>query len=231
MEDLIYQFLLQSGYPRASLIADMSMLPKLPLGDGNGTVPTFVVVDPDNAQCLAVIKVIAAGDAEGFDQYALTTGQFANQIGGDTVQGFVINVDFNASEESQQVQFFRVWPGDQPAQLSAKTFPDIDTLKISNKLAVSGARHNDADGVRHRARAFGRTPSAHGAGPQGVGMLGLYLPAALLMVLLVIDFFLESFTGTGIVSSAQSHLAVGIALLSTLPAAIRYLGAVSKQRN
>ena len=232
MEELAYQFLLQSGYPRASLITDLSILPKLPQNDGNGAAPSIIVVDPGSAECLAVIKVIEANDTVGFDENALATGRFANQIGGDAVQAFVIRVDFAASDESQQVQFFRVWPGDQQLQLTAKTFPDLDTLRISHKLSRSSAQYSDFDGVSHRVRAFGRAPASRRAGlpPNGL-LVGLYLPAALLGFVLLLDCIVDFITGSGFVSSAQSGLAVGIALLFTVPAAIRYYGFVSNPPN
>jgi len=233
VEELAYQFLLQSGYPRPSLITDLSVLPNLPQTDGNGTAPSIVVVDPDSAESLAVIKVIQANDTVGFDQHALATGQFASQVGGDAVQAFVIRVDFAASEEAQQVQFFRVWPGDQRLQLTAKTFPDLDTLKISHKLSRTNAQNSDSDGISNRVRAIGRASASRRVDqppPNGL-LVGLYLPAALLGFLLLIDCIVDFITGAGLVSGAQGGLAVGIALLLTVPAAIRYYVFVSKSPN
>ena len=232
MEELAYQFLLQSGYPRASLVTDLSILPKLPQIEGHGSAPSIVVVDPNSAECLAVIKVIAADDPDGFDQNALTTGKFANQIGGDAIQAFVIRVDFTASDESQQVQFFRVWPGDQRLQLTAKTFPDLETLKISHRLSSSSVQTSDIGGARPSTRAHGRAAVSRQIGQSSNGLLiGLYLPAALLGFVLLVDCIVDFITGSGFISSAQSGLAVGIALLLTIPAAIRYYSVVSNPPN
>jgi len=231
VEELIYQFLLHAGYPKASLISDLSTLPQVGSTQGNGTIPTFAVQDPDTAECLAVIKVIAADDEIGFDKQVLTTGKFANQIGGDAVQGFVIRVDVDAIEGSQ-VQFFRVWPTDQQSELTAKTFPDIDTLKVARQMISTEPRRAAAEPVTSRRQTLSQGRSSRAKRRSGVfPRIGFYLPAAALTALLVIDWVFELATGSNLVNGAQRSLAVGIALLMTIPSAIRYLGEVSNQTN
>ena len=130
------------------------------------------------------------------------------------------------------MQFFRVWPGDQRLQLTAKTFPDLETLKISHRLSSSSVQTSDIGGARPSTRAHGRAAVSRQIGQSSNGLLiGLYLPAALLGFVLLVDCIVDFITGSGFISSAQSGLAVGIALLLTIPAAIRYYDVVSNPPN
>lgn len=239
MEELIYQFLLHAGYPRDSLISDLSELQLSQTKDAIADVPSFAVVDPNSSDCLAVINVIAVNNEHGLQQQVLLTRQSAQQIGQE-VQGFVILVDFAATDPANQVQFYRVWPGNGIEELSARTFPDFDSLKRSRALALSEAISLDfaeelnphrSHGANQRRSSQPRNRRSGRRKNRTLSLIWVYLPAVALIFLLVLDWFVERVTGMGVISGAQSNLAVGIALLLTIPAAIHYLGAVSNQPN
>ncbi len=244
MEELIYQFLLHAGYPRDSLISDLSELQLSQTKDAIADVPSFAVVDPNSSDCLAVINVIAVNNEHSLQQQVLLTRQSAQQIDQE-VQGFVILVDFAATDHANQVQFYRVWPGNGIEELSARTFPDFDSLKRSRALALSEAISLDfaeelnphrSHGANQRRSSQPRAGQPRNRRPgkrknRTLSLIWVYLPAVALIFLLVLDWFVERVTGMGVISGAQSNLAVGIALLLTIPAAIHYLGAVSNQPN
>jgi hypothetical protein len=218
LDDLIYSFLLQSDFPRASVIFDIDLLgPAAQVGSGM-KVPSFVIVDPVTADMLAVIEVVDAIDGDTLRQVAIETGAYASRLAGKTIQGFVIRVDVRGRTETEQVQFYRIWPNSTLQQLSSKTFPDLETLRVARKLveasavapvgAVPEIIGPDEDEDDHEQRRPGA---------------GMYFPAFVLLLLVVADSFFNATRGGPLLSVSQSVLAFGAALLFTLPAAIRYL--------
>ena len=216
MDELIYSFLLQSDYPRASVIIDSDLLgPAAQVGSGMKT-PSFIIVDPETAHPLAVIEVVDAIDGDALRQVAIMTGAYAARIGNNSIQGFVIRVDVRGRSEEEQVQFYRVWPNSTLQQLSSKTFPDLASLQVAKKL------------IDARLVAAAKSPETVEAldidddiepGP-GADM---YLPAVVLLLLIVADSFFYASKGAPLLSLSQSVLAFGAAILFALPAAIRYL--------
>lgn len=216
MDELIYSFLLQSDYPRASIILDSDLLgPAAQVGSGM-KIPSFIIVDPESAQSLAVIEVVDAIDGDALRQVAIETGAYAAKLGNRSIQGFVIRVDVRGRTEEQQVQFYRVWPNSTLQQLSSKTFPDLATLRVARKLmdartaaAAKSPQIIEAIDIEEEAEP---SPGA-----------GMYFPAVVLLMLIVVDSFFQAAQGGPLLSISQSVLAFGAALLFTLPAAIRYL--------
>lgn len=218
MDDLIYSFLLQSDFPRASIVFDLDLLGSAAQVGDRMRAPSFVIVDPENAELLAVIDVVDAIDGDALREVAIETGAYASRLAGRSIQGFVIRVDVRGRTEEEQVQFYRIWPNSTLQQLSSKSFPDLETLRVARKLANGSAAvapvatpvememgDEEPDTVEHRP------------GP------GMYFPPFVLLVVVLVDSFLHASRGTSLLSVSQSVLAFGAALLFTLPSAIRYL--------
>lgn len=218
LEDLIYSFLLQSDYPRASVIFDVDLLGPSALPGAGMKVPSFVIVDPDTAHTLSVIEVVDAVDGDTLRQVAIETGAYASRLGGKSIQGFVIRVDVRGRTEAEQVQFYRIWPNSTLQQLTSKTFPDLDTLRVAKKLIDAKAPRpgfNDTEIVGLDDEVDEVIESSPGA--------GMYVPAFALLILGLVDSYFTISKGAPFLSVSQSVLAFGAALLFTLPAAIRYL--------
>lgn len=214
MDDLIYSFLLQSDFPRASIILDLDLLGPSAQVDAGMRRPSFIIVDPLTADLLAVINVVDAVDGDALRQVSIETGAYASRLGERTIQGFVIRVDVRGRTEDEQVQFYRIWPNSTLQQLSSKSFPDLDTLRVARKLviAITSATANEAPATTDEIDDLvKRRP--------GVGM---YFPAVALLMLVIADSFFAANRGVPLLSVSQSVLAFGAAMLLSLPAAIRY---------
>lgn len=180
--------------------------------------PSFVIVDPDTAEILAVIEVVDAIDGDALRQVAIETGAYASRLGGKAIQGFVIRVDVRGRTEAEQVQFYRIWPNSTLQQLSSKTFPDLETLRVARKLAsaVVPPAINIAPPATEQALVTKEVREVKASKL-------IYLPAGILLMLLAIDGFLSISGDAPLMTVSQSVLAFGAALLFTLPAAIRFL--------
>jgi len=218
LEDLIYSFLLQSDYPRASVIFDVDTLGPVALPGSGMKVPSFVIVDPDTTEILSIIEVVDSVDGDTLRQVAIETGAYASRLAGKMVQGFVIRVDVRGRSEAEQVQFYRVWPNSTLQQLTSKTFPDLETLRVARKFAAinnpksSSGEPEILDLIDDEDDLPELRPDA-----------GMYIPAAVLVVLALVDSYFAIFKDGSLLSVPQSVLAFGAALLLTLPSAIRYL--------
>ncbi len=180
--------------------------------------PSFVIVDPDTAELLAVIDVVDAIDGDALREVAIETGAYASRLAGRTIQGFVIRVDVRGHTEEEQVQFYRIWPNSTLQQLSSKSFPDLETLRVARKLVISGSAPSPAQSSavldpEEEDRAFDEPRP----GP------GMYFPALVLLLLVLIDSYMNASRGSSLLSLSQSVMAFGAALLFTVPSAIRYL--------
>ncbi|MFK7860570.1 MAG: hypothetical protein AB8B64_17255 [Granulosicoccus sp.] len=234
LDDLIYNFLIQSGYPRASIVFDVDLLgPTAQVGSGM-KVPAFVIVDPDTADPLAVIEIVEALDGELLKQVAIETGAYASRLAGKCLQGFVIRIDTLGCSEEEKVQFYRIWPNSTLQRLSSKNFPDLEALRVSRKLTIFTT-------AKEVESAAGVTASRVGSGEPGIQNLyadadadaeggrreisraGLYLPASILLLLFFADGAYSHLNGESFLTLSQSVLAVGAALLLTMPSAIRSL--------
>lgn len=213
MEDLIYSFLLQSDFPRASIIVDLDLLgPSAQVAAGIQR-PSFIIVDPLTAELLAVIDVVDAIDGDALRQVSIETGAYASRLAGSSIQGFVIRVDVRGRTEEEQVQFYRIWPNSTLQQLSSKSFPDLDTLRVVRKLISANAT---------APAIITEDVEADDPGERRPGA-GMYFPAFALLTLVIADSFFSANRGVPLLSVSQSVLAFGAALLFTLPAAIRFL--------
>ena len=215
MDELIFQFLLQAGFPRAAIVADAALLTP----GGTGAIPdeatTYVVVDPDTAERLAAIEVVEAIDGDALQSVATDVGRYARRLGGREMQGFVIRVDPRGRNDAEQVQFFRVWPNPMPQQLSAKTFPDLDGLRVALRLtrsSAAGAESEIIDVVDEEEPAA----SADVAAATGAGPVRRYVPPILLALLAIADWYLVQTRGVALLSATQGLLAVGAAALLSL---------------
>ncbi len=135
VEELIHQFLLHAGYPRASILAELDLLGEQ-APDLNGiAAPSFVILNPDTTDALAVVDVDGPYDAEKLRHRAAEVSVWANRFGGKAVQGFIVRVDREGKSEAEILQFYRVWPNNSLQQLSARTFPDLQSLIVARQLA------------------------------------------------------------------------------------------------
>ena len=185
MDELIYQFLLQAGYPRAAIVADASLIESARDGAPPEDATTYVVVDPETAARLAVIDVVEAIGGDALREAAAKAARYARRIGGREVQGFVIRVDTEGRCEAEQVQFYRVWPNPSIQQLTAKTFPDLDGLRVTNLLALERAVPSAPEIVD-----FGEDENEDAsAGPDRRGTAGRYVPAIVLILLALADWY------------------------------------------
>lgn len=188
------------------------------------TVPAFVIVDPDTTEILSVIEVVEAVNGDTLRQVAIETGAYASQLGGKSVQGFVIRVDVRGKTEAEQIQFYRIWPNSTLQQLNSKTFPDLSTLRVAKKLVnVSAAKESSptlAPSVEPEIIDLVDEDEELIESRPGIGM---YLPALVLILLGLVDGYFSLIRGTPLLSVPQSVLAFGAAMLLTLPAAIRFL--------
>jgi len=226
LDDLIYGFLLQSGYPRAAIVFDMDLLgPTIQIASGM-KVPSFIIVDPQTAEPLAVMDVVDALDAEALKQVAIEAGAYASRLGGKSIQGLVIRVDVRGRVEAEQVQFYRVWPNSTLHSLSSKNFPDLEALRISRKLILSTTAKSVESSPALEGPVNENTvliSDNHPSGSDTSQALGLYLPAFCLLLLILVDIVFDTVFDGSFMSLSQSILAAGAAGLLTVPSAIRYL--------
>ena len=210
LDDLIFKFLLQSGFPRASIVSDVASV--LPLQSGENA--TFIIVDPESVLKLAVIAVIGPKAGDELISEAAVVANYASRLGGKSVLGFTIRVDSKGNSEQEQVQFYQCWPNSQLKQLSARIFPDFESLRVANKIAVKSVAiakpvmvemEGDAESSVKR---FGK---------------GAYIPAFLLLILVIIDWSLNVFRGQELLNMNHSLLLVGAAALLSLPALLRFV--------
>lgn len=219
LDDLIYSFLLQSDFPRASIVFDVDLLNPVSQRNGGIKVPSFIIVDPESAQPLAVMEVVDAIEGEELKQVAIETGAYAARLGNKSIQGFLIRVDVRGRTEAEQVQFYRIWPNSTLQRLSSKNFPDLESLKVSRKLIENTA----AKMVAEMPQLLTKPTTDEEEKSEAQAGAGLYLPAFFLLLLILADSFFVATQGSPLLTVAQSVLAFGAAALFTLPAAIRYL--------
>lgn len=219
LDDLIYSFLLQSDFPRASIVFDVDLLNPVSQRNGGIKVPSFIIVDPDTAQPLAVIEVVDAIDGEELKEVAIESGAYAARLGNQSIQGFLIRVDVRGRTEAEQVQFYRIWPNSTLQRLSSKNFPDLASLKVFRKLVENNAARIVAEMPQLLTKP---TSDKDDSGKVAAGA-GLYLPAFFLLLLILADSLFFAIQGINLLTVPQSLLAFGAAVLFTLPAAIRYL--------
>lgn len=187
-------------------------------------MPTFAVVDPNTADPLAVIQVVDALDIDDLKQTAIETGAYASMLAGKFIQGFVIRVDVNGRTEEEQVQFYKIWPNSTLKQLSSRNFPDLDALRVSRMLAINSTARvvESVPAVADSARDQ-LTDDSHDALSVNPSSAGLYIPAIVLLILIFADGMFNTLKGETLLTIPQSILALGAAVLLTVPAAIRYM--------
>jgi len=228
LDDLIYSFLLKSGYPRASIVFDIDLLgPTARVGSGM-KVPAFVIVDPETADPLAVIEVADAPGPDALKQIAIETGAYASRLAGKAIQGFVIRVDVNGRSEAEKIQFYRIWPNSTLQRLSSRNFPDLEALRVSRQLILNTTKREVEGSGSVEFKAGGKHSgtfslySDHKSDNKLRPDAGLYVPALVLLLMICADFLSTTFFAQSLLNLSRSVLAVGAALLLTLPAAIRY---------
>ncbi len=225
MIELIYSFLLQSDFPRASIVYDVDLL-KIGASDQRLTVPALIIVDPFTADPLAVIDVLPAVDAEDLKAAAIETGAYASELAGKHIQGFVVRVDVHGQTDAEQVQFYKIWPNSTLRQLSSKTFPDLDALRVARMLMLDVSVKPVPEAMNISAPVVdiedGFGLNEHEEKSKESTSPGMYIPALLLLLLFFLDAVFHQITGASILTVAQSILALGAAALFTLPSFAKY---------
>ena len=126
--------------------------------------------------------------------------------------------------QAEQVQFYKIVSNTELQTLSSKTFPDLDTLRVARMLADAAQPadefvESDFENISSR-----RTPSPAVSKTRPVSSWRIYIPALLLLLLLVlVDSYFTASRGAALLSLTQSVLVIGAALLFTLPALLRSL--------
>ncbi len=220
LEELIYRFLLQADYPRSSIVFKIDLLNPAVEVSGSAYVPTYIIVDPGTAEPLAVIEVVDAVGDEDLAIVSRNVCDYAARIAKESIQKFVIRVDVRGRTEAEQIQFYRIYSNNNLEKLSGNNFPDLETLKVHRKLIRNSATPVVTKSPRLSAGAgIQESLGQDQRSPPGAG---LYLPALVLVLLFVLDGLISLLRGEPLLSIPQSVLALGAAVLLTLPAAIRY---------
>ncbi len=213
MEDLIYKFLVQSGFPRASIVTDITAVHH----GANSDEASFVIVDPHSTDPLAVLKVVGPVNAETLIDQSALLAEVASAIGGRQTQGFVVRVDLKAKRDAEQVQFYRCHPNTELQQVTARTFPDFDSLKVSYKLMAAKSAGGSATAPEIIDFAEEDDVSTANVG------IGAVMPGITLLILALADWALGFLKGMELFNVTQAILLVGAAVLLSLPATLRYL--------
>jgi len=225
MDELVYRFLLDSGYPRAAIVGDLELLPIAAGGTDIAALadtarPDYAIIDPVSLDRLAVLLCVPALDKEGLEVAAGSLGRFAQRFGGRTVQGFLVRIDPVATEVQARVQFYRVWPQSTLERVSAHAFPDLDTLRT--RLLLSRQADSPVSGPARPEREDGPFDLDGGdadttaedrlidiAGRPGIGV---WLPGLLLVGLAIADRIMSE-TTSALLDIEHAVLAVGAAAL------------------
>jgi len=224
LEDLIYSFLLQSGYPRSSIVYDLDLVGIAAEEVANVSTPAFAIFDPDTAAPLAIVQVVAALDIDELKQTAIETAIYASKIADKLIQAFVIRVDVNGQTDEEKAQFYKVWPNSTLKQLSSQNFPDLDALRVCRMLLVnSSAPASQEVPTVLGAKSEASMESIRDDSTDPKSQLGLFIPAILLLILMFADGMFYALTGKALLTIPQSILAMGAAALLTVPAAIRHM--------
>lgn len=215
---------MQSEFPRASILLNAEQLAVHYKDAGSSLeAPTFVIVDPDSATPLAVIDVVDAIDQDSLSQKSKITRQFAQRLATRGIPAFIIRVDMRGATQAEQVQFYKIVSNTELQSLSSKTFPDLDTLRVARMLADAAQPadefvESDFENISSR-----RTPSPAVTRTRPVSSWRIYIPALLLLLLVLVDSYFTASRGAALLSLTQSVLVIGAALLFTLPALLRSL--------
>jgi len=140
----------------------------------------------------------------------------ANTIGGRQSQGFVVRVDPKAKREPEQVQFYRCHPNPELQQVSARTFPDFESMKVNFKL-MADKTDDLAPAALNAVPEIKRKPLL---------TRGAIIPGVGLVLLAILDWAMRTFSGAAIFDITHSILFVGGAVLLSLPALLRYVSEV-----
>jgi len=210
VHELIYRFLLDSGFPRGSVVAD----PKNDSEAGNYH-PTFLIVDPQTADTLAVIEVVESGTQEELASHALPAGRFASRIVEGGVPAFVIQVDVNHAVASEQVRFYKLLAGKKMQQISSYAFPDLQALQVAQKLKDRTLPMDLVD-----FSVADTSPEVKGRGREAYILYGLSL---FLAAVFLLDWVLTLMHGNSLFSLQQILLLIAAVSLLAIPLLIRQI--------
>lgn len=146
MDELIYRFLLDAGYPRAAIVSELELLGPAAERPDAAAAPDYAIVDPTSFTTLAVLLEVEALDDDELADAAIELGSYARQVAGRSVQGYVVRVDPHAANPDGLVQFYRVWPNETLERVSPQAFPDLDTLRTRRALAERTGAEGDSAG-------------------------------------------------------------------------------------
>ncbi len=209
MDDLIYKFLLQSGYPRAAIVSNIpSKLGNVQPGSANACI----IVDPESATYLAAISVVEAVSDQGLQEAGNACLEYAASLDQCRLQCFVIRVDMNASDPKQQISFYRVRQNKQLVPLSVQSFPDIQSLKVSRMLREKALPPSAAalSSNVHSTRSNDRLPWLS------------YLPGVILLLLGALNGLMARVAGEALIDTGSAILLLGAAFLFTITLCLRY---------
>lgn len=223
MDDLIYNFLLQSGYPRSSIVLNIDIGPET--DDGyDEDAPAFIIAEPETADVLAVIGVTTSIDDDLLELEASDVSYYARMLAEDSALGFLFCVDPRGNTEQEQVKVYRVLRNSDVQLLSMQNFPDFTALRVSRKLAIKTSVVADpllSESVNSVDTQTAPRVDAHESNFFSTVAAYFYLPALILLMAIVADRLCIMYIGQPLLTTAQSVLTIGAALLFSLPTAIR----------
>lgn len=210
MDELIFRFLLDSGYPRGAIVTDHTSDES-----GQDYHPTFLIVDPSTAETLAVIDLVESGTREDLSSQAFHAGRYAALPGNEGIQAFVIQVDQNNPLAQEQVGFYKLLPGKKIQKVPSYAFPDLDALRVERRLKAMNASVQADDPVREQAKSPEREFACDEKILHGFA-LGLFVVG-------VIDWGMTQSRGTSLFNLQQILLLLSAVGLVLFPIFAKYL--------
>ena len=196
IHDLAHRFLLERGYPRASIDTYPDEL-RIESQRASTHRPTFLVTDPKTAVPLAVIDVTRHEQGDGLEARIERNLAYAKVLDTDAVDVFVFNLA-DGGGGKVLMGLFQCAGENQKRKITAQQFPDLASLRLRQRLPS-------------RAAAAAKSPSMHaGSGffQRLRGHRNLHTWASLVgfMLLLValVDGLISRFVGSPNLTVAQT---------------------------
>ncbi len=218
MYELIFRFLLDSGYPRGAIVTDHAGSDA-----GQNYHPTFLIADPDSAEILAVIDLVESGTREDLSSHALHAGRYAARLGAgkakeagaELVQAFVIQVDQANPVEEDQVGFYKLLPGKKMQKVSSYAFPDLDALRVDRRLKSMNGQTTPAALAQEQSASTERIAARD--------KKILYAFALVLLIVGLADWGMTQTRGSGLFTLQQILLLLCAVALVLFPILAKHL--------
>ncbi|MBX2886499.1 MAG: hypothetical protein KTR32_41475 [Granulosicoccus sp.] len=184
------------------------------------TQPAYLVIDPENADMLAVIAVSEGLSDDELSRQQRSAVEYVTQSGDEHTQIYLIQLLSDSDSDADRVRFYHAASSDQIRQLSAYAFPDLDSLRAYRVRAlVNKSRQSTQSHIQPAPESV----TTYSAG-------GVYFLAVLLLLLGVGDWWWQQQHGMGLFSVVQTLLLVGSSVLIAAPTLLRLYRHSGKHR-